>query len=138
MKFRDFLVPALISLMICASASAKDFQLVCTMNTNVLGAQGVRLESIVPAHATHVVKSDHAEIAEISMQGQAANGVSRVKLNYEGNLRYLGVIYITYTYIKSTGDMIAKTKTLRANHSSGELPPESSGEFLVNGHCVMK
>ena len=138
MKVTDIGVAAIISLMICTSASAKDFQLLCTMNTNVLGASGVGLESIVPAHATHVVKSDHAEIVEISMEGQATSGVSRIELNYIGNLKYLGEAYITYTYIKSTGNMIASTKTRRVNHSSDEDPPEKSGEFLVNGHCVMK
>ncbi len=138
MKASDIGAAALISFMICTSASAKDFQLLCTMNTNVFGARGVGLENIVPAHATHVVESLSAEITEISMVGQATSGVSRIELNYIGNLKHLGDIYITYTYIKSTGNMIASTKARRVDHSSGVNFQEESGEFLVNGHCVMK
>ena len=135
MKVTDIGVAALISLMICTSASAKDFQLVCTMNTNVFGAREAGLESIVPAHATHVVESLSAEITEISMVGRATNAGSRIKLEYSGALEDVGDVDISYTYIKATGAMIARTRAIRSTTYYGAQLP---GEFLVNGHCVMK
>ena len=121
--------------MFSASASAKDFQLVCTMNTNVFGARKAGLESIVPAHATHVVKSQSAEITEISMVGQATSAGSRIKFTYSGVLEDVGDVDISYTYIKATGAMIARSRAVRTTTYYGAQFP---GEFLVNGHCVMK
>ena len=138
MNFMNFGVIAVTSLMVCTAANAKDFQLVCAMNTNIFGAREAGLESIVPAHATHVVEALSTEITEISMAGRATDVGSRIKLKYSGALEDVGDIDISYTFIKATGAMIARTQAIRSTPWYGMQPPEKSGEFLVNGHCVMK
>ena len=138
MNFIKFGMTAVTSIIICTAASANDFQLVCAMDTRIFGAREAGLESIVPAHATHVVKSLSAEITEISMVGRATNAGSRIKFTYSGTLEDVGDVIITYTYIKSTGAMIARTQAIRSTPWYGMQPPEKSGEFLINGHCVMK
>ncbi len=113
------LVPAALALgLLAVPAASEPRRLVCKMNdysgadlSGVLASTFVDAEldirSVVPPSATHVFDRRISSVEGTDMTGTSVDRGSRITLQYEITRLNLGKVSIRYSYIKSTGIMVA-------------------------------
>lgn len=137
MKLLASAISAMAVILTCASANAQDRTLTCDMNDYGSAGNSPEVRKLVPPHGVHTIEGSTAQLEGTSMSGDSQGAGSRVKIRYVGQLKDIGDVAVVYTYIKPTGIMIAKTRSLRAL-AWEDYFPERMAEFIITGHCTSK
>lgn len=116
-------------------ANAVEITLTCDMTRYDSGATS-GIEALVPRHAVHRLVGTSAEILNTEFVGTADLAGSRITIRYEGSLKNIGEAEVVYTFVKSSGKMIAKTRGFRTKVWFDE-DPELTGKHTISGQCTM-
>lgn len=127
---------ALCAASLAGVAEARDYTLNCVMTDYGQSTRAKDITQLVPPKSTHKVRGGDADIVGTGMQGSAEDTGSRLKLRYVGELAGVGEVEVVYTYVKSTGLMIAKTRAMRT--VVWDDFPERSAKYIINGACTEK
>ena len=71
------------------------------------------------------------------MFGDADDAGSKIKLHYVGSLKGIGEVDVDYVFFKSTGVMIAKTRSKKSLNWDSEYP-DRLAKYVINGACQLK
>ena len=135
MRLMALATTAIVSFLICAPVDARTFTLTCDVTNYGDAGSTSGVESLVPRHSVHEVESSDAQIDGTSLIGTASDVGTRIKIRYVGQLKNIGDAEVIYTYIKSSGAMVARTRGLRTIPWD-EFFPERTGQYIITGRCT--
>ena len=101
------------------------------------GSNAVAIRNLVPVHSTHVIDGGVSTMHETGLIGQVDSQGARLKIKYFGEMKQLGDAEVIYTFLRSSGIVIARTRALRTV-AWDDFFPERTGKYEISGTCAMK
>lgn len=112
---------------------ALGLELSCTMTDYGIGSLHKGLQQLVPAKSVHQLTDSSARTK--GMRGSVEQLGSKLKIRYFGTLQGVGETEVTYSYSRSSGAMVARTRGLKSFQWDQEYP-ERTGKYVITGSCT--
>ncbi len=125
----------IVAFVLLTPAAAIAYDLVCDISGYDARGKAQGLAELVPPHAVFTIDDDTATMPGVKGRIKVDDTGSQILIHYLGRLDEAGETEANFTFFRSNGSLVVRTKGHKSFQWTDEYP-DRTGQYSLRGACV--